>query len=44
MKIVLVQKANRQLRIPEDKLNYYIQLGYREVNKKPPAKESKAKN
>ena len=41
----LVQRANKQLQIPEDKLEYYMRLGYREVEQKPPKKPaSKAKS
>lgn len=27
----LVQRGNKQLRVPEDKLDYYLRQGYREV-------------
>lgn len=39
----VVQKANRQLRIPDDKLEYYLRLGYREI-RKPPAPKPKNKH
>lgn len=36
----LVQRANKQLRVPDDKLDYYLGLGYREVKtvESPPEK------
>lgn len=37
----LIQRANKQLRIPDDKLDYYIGLGYWDVEQEVPEKPAR---
>lgn len=39
--MVIVQKANKQLKVADDRLQYYLDNGYVEVSEKPAEKPEK---
>ena len=41
--MVIVQKANKQLRVADDRLQHYLDNGYVEVDKEPAERPDKPK-